>query len=192
MDQQKAGPLRAVEWGLEALYRTVLTVSVLGVVVVVLVVSWQVFSRYVTESSVAWAPELAQVSFVWAALLAISVGVRQGKHLVVDAFLAVKSHVLNLALNTITTAVVVSVSLVIAWYGYDSLSVSFSRTFPGLGIPTGWMHLAAPVGFLCCAIFAIESWFKSTFGSESRRDRQGYASMIETLDESTTSPKEVR
>lgn len=192
MDQRKAGPLRVIEWVLEALYRTVLTMSILGVVVVVLVVSWQVFSRYVTESSVAWAPELAQVAFVWAALLAISVGVRQGKHLVVDAFLAVKSHVLNLVLNTITTTVVVSVSLLIAWYGYDSLSVSFTRTFPGLGIRTGWMHLAAPVGFICCAIFAVESWFKSTFGSDSRPDRQGYASMIETLDETSTSTKEVR
>lgn len=182
VDRPRSGPLRVIGWTLETLYRAIFAISILGIVVVVLVVSWQVFSRYVTSSSTAWAPEAAQIAFVWAALLAIAIGVRQGKHMVVDAFSAVKTKTVDVVLNTFTTAVVVVISLVLAYYGLDSLSVSFRRTFPALGIATGWMHLALPVGFICCAIFATETWARRTFGSRSAAP-SSVTDQLETLDE---------
>jgi len=164
------------------LYRTVLAISMIGIVVVVSVVSWQVFSRYVTATSAAWAPEVAQLAFVWSALLAIAVGVRQGKHMVVDAFTSVKGRTVNLVLNSVAAGVVVTVSLALAWYGYDSLSVSFRRSFPSLGIATGWMYLAIPVGFGCCAVFALEGWVRSTFRPKPVGEHEPGAEIRQVLD----------
>lgn len=141
-----------------------------GLSAVVLVVSWQVFSRYITSASASWAPELAQLVFVWTALFAIAIGVRQRKHMVVDAFSAVKNRTVNAVLNTFSSAVVVAVSLTLAWFGYDSLAVSFRRDFPALGVSTGWMHLAVPIAFLACAIFAAEAWFRTVVLGEEKAD----------------------
>lgn len=190
VDKSKSGPFRAVQWILDVLYAVVFAAAIVGIVVVVAVVSWQVFSRYVTSTSAAWAPELAQVAFVWAALLAIAVGVRQGKHMVVDAYSSVRSRVLNVALNTLTAAAIVAVSVTLVWFGYDSLSVSFRRTFPALGIATGWMHLAIPVGFGFCALFALEAWFKSLFNLRHQTDTLGHSEMIDGMDESSHSGTE--
>lgn len=184
MDSPVVGPQRVLNWILDALYKAILTVAVLGIVAVVVVVSWQVLSRYVTSTSAPWAPEAAQLAFVWSAVLAIAIGVRQHSHLVVDAFSSVNSKTLNIVLNTITAAVVVAVSLVLVWYGLDSLSISFRRTFPSLRIAQGWMHLAIPVGFACCAVFALEAWIRRTFGQDPAGHSDALDDMLEALDES--------
>lgn len=164
------------------LYRVVLGAATAGLVAVVAIVSWQVFSRYVTSTSAGWAPEAAQIAFVWAALLAVAVGVRQNKHLVVNAFSAVKNRRFSIVLNTFTTVVVMSVSGVLVYFGFDSLSVSFRRTFPALGVSTGWMYLALPVSFTCCALFALEGWVRQTFGADQAGE-DALAGTFSTFDE---------
>ena len=59
-----------------------LCILLLGVVIVG--VMWQVLARYVTRDSTAWTAELASYAFVWLAMLAIALGVRRGRHMVLD------------------------------------------------------------------------------------------------------------
>ncbi|WP_176761642.1 TRAP transporter small permease [Tessaracoccus oleiagri] len=157
-----------MNWVLDALYKVMMATAVLGLVLVVSVVSWQVFSRYVTNASASWAPEVAQLAFVWTALFAIAIGVRQRRHMVMDAFTSVKNRGVNVVLNTVAAAAIVAVSAILAWYGFDSLSVSYRRVFPALGIATGWMHLAVPVSFGACVVFGIEGWVRTVFGRETK------------------------
>src|SRR5699024_5924373 len=69
---------------LDALEKVVMLAAVASLAVIVLTVVWQVIARYVTSQSTAWAPELAQTAFVWTALLAIPLGTRSGRHMLVD------------------------------------------------------------------------------------------------------------
>lgn len=147
---------KALDW----LERIVELVAVLALAVVVVAVSWQVIARYVTEASTAWAPELAQIAFVWCALLAIPIGVRRSKHLMIDVWFAVKNTWIQVAVSTAAAAIVVGVSATLAYFGYDMLGIAMSRKLPGLGIAAGWANLAVPVGFGLCVVFGLEAWWK--------------------------------
>lgn len=163
MDKAVPRPLQALGRVMNFLYYLTMVLAIVGLIVVVAVVSWQVFSRYVAESGAPWAPELSQIAFVWTALFAIAVGVRQGRHMSINVFASIKSKKFNNILDTISTVAVLFVCYVIVVNAIDSLSISFNRVFPALGIEVGWMQLALPVGFTLCALFAIEVWVRSTF-----------------------------
>lgn len=137
----------------------ILCVTLLGIVV--LAVSWQVLSRYVTASSAPWTVELASYSFVWLSMIAIALGVRRGRHMVLDIWEYVPyRRWLMRILETITAAIVVAVLAALVWYGFEALPASFRRNSPGLDISFGWVALAVPVGAAFSLIFAIEAWWK--------------------------------
>jgi TRAP-type C4-dicarboxylate transport system permease small subunit len=137
----------------------ILCVILLGAVV--LAVSAQVLSRYVTSSSTPWTVELASYSFVWLSMIAIALGVRRGRHMVLDIweYVPYKRWLMRI-LETITAAIIVTVLAALVWYGFEALPPSFRRNSPGLGISFGWVALAVPVGAAFSLLFAIEAWWK--------------------------------
>jgi TRAP-type transport system small permease protein len=60
----------------------VVVIACMGVMVVV--VSAQVFMRYVLNSSIDWADEASRLAFVWTIFLAIPLGIREGAHVGID------------------------------------------------------------------------------------------------------------
>ncbi|MFV0428711.1 MAG: TRAP transporter small permease [Arachnia sp.] len=146
--------------------------AVVALVVVVVAVAWQVTARYVTQASTAWAPELAQIAFVWCSLLSIAIGVRHGRHMMIDVWGGIKNVWVQRAVTTFATAVVVAVSGTLAYFGYNMLAVAMRRTLPGLGVAAGWANLAVPVGFVLCVIFAIEVWWDDLTGKPKPADEE--------------------
>ncbi|MFV0405881.1 MAG: TRAP transporter small permease [Propioniciclava sp.] len=138
--------------------------AVVALVLVVIAVAWQVTARYVTQASTAWAPELAQIAFVWCSLLSIAIGVRHGRHMMIDVWSGVKNVWVQRAITTVAAVIVIGVSATIGYFGYNMLEVAMRRTLPGLGISAGWANLAVPVGFALCVIFALEVWWDEITG----------------------------
>lgn len=141
-----------------------LILQVLGVLllgIVALSVALQVFSRYITQSSIPWTAELATYSFVWLAMIAIALGVRRGRHMVLDIweYLPYRRW-LAVTIETVAAAVVVLVLVLLIWFGSQGLSAAFNRSLPGLGISYGWVSLAVPVGSALALVFAVEAWWK--------------------------------
>ena len=146
---------------LSGLDRVLQVICVLLLGVVVFAVSWQVFSRYITASSASWTVELASYAFVWLAMIAIALGVRRGRHMVLDIweYVPYKRWLMRI-LETVTAIIVVAVLAALVWYGFEALPPSFRRSSPGLGVPFGWVALAVPVGSAFSLIFAIDAWWK--------------------------------
>jgi TRAP-type C4-dicarboxylate transport system permease small subunit len=146
---------------LSGLDRVLQVICVVLLGVVVFAVSWQVFSRYITASSASWTVELASYAFVWLAMIAIALGVRRGRHMVLDIWEYVPyRRWLMRVLETVTAVIVVAVLAALVWFGFEALPPSFRRNSPGLGVPFGWVALAVPVGAAFSLIFAIEAWWK--------------------------------
>ena len=61
--------------------------SVTGLLVIVAVVAWQVFGRYVLNSSPTWAENLALVLILYVTLIGAAVGVRDAGHIGMDSIL---------------------------------------------------------------------------------------------------------
>ncbi len=136
-------------------------VGVLLLSAVTISVTLQVFSRYITQTSIPWTAELATYSFVWLSMIAIALGVRRGRHMLLDVwdYLPYRRW-LTVAVETVAVVVVVVVLILLAYYGSQGLEVAFSRSLPGLGIAYGWVTLAVPVGSILALIFALEAWWK--------------------------------
>lgn len=143
----------------------VLGILLLGIVAVS--VTLQVFSRYVTQSSIPWTAELASYSFVWLSMIAIALGVRRGRHMVLDVweYLPYRRW-LMISIETVAAVIVAIVLILLAWYGSQGLGAAFNRSLPGLGIPYGWVTLAVPVGSIVALIFAVEAWWKRIHAPE--------------------------
>lgn len=141
-----------------------LILQILGVLLLAVVacsVTLQVFSRYIIQASIPWTAELATYSFVWLSMIAIALGVRRGRHMVLDVweYLPYRRW-LAVTIETVAAVVVVLVLVLLIWYGSAGLGAAFNRSLPGLGISYGWVTIAVPVGSGLALIFALEAWWK--------------------------------
>ncbi|WAC66882.1 TRAP transporter small permease [Agrococcus sp. SL85] len=128
---------------------------------IVISVSWQVLARYVTRESSSWTTEVASLAFVWLAMLAIALGVRQGRHMVLDIWEYLpQRRWLRIAVTTVASALVLFTLAVLVLYGIEALPSALRRNMPGIDLPFGLISLAVPVGCGISALFAIEAWWR--------------------------------
>ena len=146
---------RVVKKALDALENVVMAAAVLALGVIVLTVVWQVLARYVTSQSTAWAPELAQTAFVWAALLAIPLGTRAGRHMLVDIWRG-RSELMQKVMFTLASVAIMLICLTLVVYGIEMFQTSSQRKLPSLGISSGWQMAVVPIGFGLSFIFQLE------------------------------------
>lgn len=140
---------------LDGVEKVVTVLAVAALALIVLTVVWQVVARYVTSQSTAWAPELSQTAFVWTALLAIPLGVRSGRHMVVDLWRG-RSELVQKVVFVLASLVILVTCAVLVAFGIEMLGTSFQRSLPSLGISSGWQMLAVPIGFGLSFIFQLE------------------------------------
>lgn len=140
---------------LDAIEQVVMLAAVIALSIIVLTVVWQVVARYVTSQSTAWAPELAQTAFVWAALLAIPLGTRSNRHMLVDIWRG-RSERLQKVMFTLASVAVLAICATLVVYGMQMFATSSLRKLPSLGISSGWQMVAVPIGFGLSFIFQLE------------------------------------
>lgn len=146
---------------LDVVDKVVQYLCVLALSLTVMSVFWQVLSRYVTSQSSPWTSDLAALSFVWLSMLAIALGVRRGRHMVLDIWEYFRyRRWLSNTVHIVSIGVVIAVLCLLAFFAIQGLGPAFSRRMPGLGISNGWMSLAVPVGALISLVFAVESLWK--------------------------------
>mgnify|MGYP000005531692 CR=1 FL=1 len=152
---------RLIDQIMSTLDKIVQWFCVLCLVVITVAVTWQVIARYVTRDSSSWTTEVSSLAFVWLAMMAIALGVRQGRHMVLDIWEYAPAHRwLRNTITTIASALVLFTLLVLVWYGMDALPSAMRRNMPGIDLPFGVISLAVPVGAAFSALFAIEAWWK--------------------------------
>ncbi|WP_172829643.1 TRAP transporter small permease [Microterricola viridarii] len=158
---QATTPRNPVDKALKALDLLLQVAAVILLGMVTFSVSWQVIARYVTSVSTPWTVELASISFVWLAMFAIALGVRRGRHMVLDIWEYIRGgRWLTVLIDTVAALIVAGVLLALVWFGFEALGPAFRRTMPGLGISYGFLALAVPVGSIFALIFAIEAWWR--------------------------------
>lgn len=139
--------------------RVLQSLLALGFAALTLDVLWGVFSRYVLGQQSRWTEELALYLLVWISLLGASVTYADGGHLGVDYIVGkldeAAAHVARIVVELLvaTFAGIVLVrggwQLVVETLGAGQLS-------PALGVPMGYVYLAAPISGVLFLVFAIE------------------------------------
>jgi TRAP-type C4-dicarboxylate transport system permease small subunit len=130
--------------------------SVGGLFVIVAIVFFQVFGRYVLNSSPTWTESLALVLVLYVTLIAAAVGVRDAGHIGMESLLVlVPAHVRN-RVELVIHVLVMLFGAAMIWNGAVlGLSVA-SYKIPNLGLPEAVRYVPLVVSGALIISFSIE------------------------------------
>ncbi len=130
------------------------------VVMVVLVVDvlWQVFTRFILKDPSTWSEELAVFMLIWVSLLGAAVALNRGAHLGIDYFvgkLPLRKRLyteifafLCVALFSFTVMILGGIELVRS-------TLRLGQQSPALGIQVGYVYLAIPISGFFLVLYSV-------------------------------------
>jgi len=124
----------------------ILSISSFALVLLVITVTWQVFSRYVLNDPSSWTGELARYTMVWLGLLGASYLFGSNGHLAItllDSYLKGKAHIaLHLFIYGISFAFVY---LSMFKGGLGLMERTSHQLSPSLQLPMSTVYLILPI-----------------------------------------------
>ena len=132
--------------------------------ILVLDVTWQVFTRYVLKNPSSWTEELATFLMIWVGLLGASVALNRKAHLGVDYFVDKLSPLKKLyAQIFIFTAVALFSLSVLLMGGIRLVAMTLMRgqVSPALQIKMGYVYLALPLSGFFLVLYSLEFLLES-------------------------------
>ena len=140
--------------------------AVLGIFLLVAVVAWQVFGRYVLNDTPTWAESLALVIVLYVTLLAASVGVRDAGHIGMDSLLILVPEKPRHMLELVIHILVAIFGGIMVWHGgLLALSV-INYQIPILHISEGFNHLPLVLSGTLIVLFSVEHVLAMLHGKE--------------------------
>lgn len=143
----------------KTLDRSLETLVALVMAVLVLDVSWQVFTRFILKDPSTWTDELATFLLIWVSLLGAAVALRRGAHLGMDYFVERMSPHRRLFVAVFVYVCTGLFSLFVMTVGGATLVVrkmQLQETSPALGLDLGYVYLALPISGFFLTVYSIE------------------------------------
>lgn len=147
------GKLAAVT---HSLTRAALYVSAAGLVLMTLIVGWQVFARYVLNSSPAWSETAALLLMLYYIMLAAAVGVYEGFHLGLKILLDSVTPGTRRYLEFVNNALIFLFGLVMLVSSFRLAEFTADHTIPTLNISRAVAYWPFVAAGLLIAVFALE------------------------------------
>jgi TRAP-type C4-dicarboxylate transport system permease small subunit len=136
--------------------RAALWMSAAGLLLMTGFVAWQVFARYVLNSSPSWTEPASLLLMSWFILLGSAVGVRERDHLGFEIGLHFAPRNLRFVMLFVTEVLVAGFGAAMAWYGFELARETWSANMAGLSIPQGVDYLPLAFGGALIALFSVE------------------------------------
>lgn len=130
--------------------------AAIGLTLMTIFIAWQVFGRYVLNSTPIWTEQTSVLLMGWFIFLGAAVGIRQGYHLSFDILIHVVPRKVKLTFFTISDFFVIAFSAGMVIYGSQLVAGTWSATTPSLGIPGGIDYLSLVCGGVLMSIFSLE------------------------------------
>lgn len=150
------GAYRKLRRGLDLLLEGVVAI-VMGVLVID--VTWQVFTRYVLNNASSWTEELATYLMIWVGLLGASVALRRGAHLGIDYFVSHLSPRARASTEVFVFLAIAAFSVAVLIVGGANLvneTLARGQASPAVGVPMGYVYLALPISGFFLTLYSME------------------------------------
>ncbi|QQR39779.1 TRAP transporter small permease [Devosia rhizoryzae] len=141
---------------LNALSTVALWLAGVGLVAMTLIVAYQVFMRFVLNSSPPWTEASSIMIMSWFIFLGAAVGVRENFHMGFDVLLYVLPGCAKPYLRAITDIAIFGFAAGMVFYGGELALRGWSVRIPVIGLPQTFTYLPVVIaGFLMC-LFSLE------------------------------------
>ena len=151
-------------------YFTVLVGAMTALVMVLtVIVSYQVFSRYVDfVPSYLWTEEASRFCFIWTVLLGAAIAVREGTHFTIDVLPEEMPTWLQRTVEVVVLALIGVIALVMVFGGLRFAEIGWTRISTTSGIRLAWVYAAIPVSGFSILLFVTEQLVDVFRGEQAR------------------------
>jgi TRAP-type C4-dicarboxylate transport system permease small subunit len=147
--------------------RICLAVAVIGLTGLVVVVTWQVFGRYVMNDTPIWAESFALVLVLYVTMLGAAVGVRDAGHIGMESLLAMMfPKRFEIVFEIIIHILVGVFGVMMAWHGALLGMSVMHYAIPTLGLSEAVSHVPVIIAGSLIALFSIEHILALLYGQE--------------------------
>jgi TRAP-type C4-dicarboxylate transport system permease small subunit len=130
--------------------------SVAGLLVIVAIVFYQVFGRYVLNSSPTWAENLALVLILYVTLVAAAVGVRDAGHIGMESLLVLLPDRLRDRIELLIHACILIFGLAMAYNGWVLGRSVMNYHIANLGVSEALRYVPLSLSGILIVLFSIE------------------------------------
>lgn len=149
--------------------RIALYASFAGMIGMTLIITWQVFARYVLNAAPAWTEQAALLLMLWFILFAAAAGVREGFHIRLTLIDEQLSAYRKLALRIFCHGVVLVFGGAMVWAGGGLVTETWSHAIPTLGLPRGVAYMPIAIAGALIVIYSVENIVHEIRGGEAER-----------------------
>lgn len=138
--------------------KIVATTALMSILVLVF---YQVLSRYILGTSLRWSEEVSRYLMIYMIMFGLGAGIKRHKHLGVDAFVEALSGLPKKLVMTLAGVLSTGVYCVMAYYCLQMVlrTVRSGQVSPAAAIPMVLVYTALPLGFLLGALRQVdETW----------------------------------
>jgi TRAP-type C4-dicarboxylate transport system permease small subunit len=125
-------------------------------IVMVALVTYQVFERYILHYTPPWSEEMAVYLMIWFGIIGIAVGVRRGSHMALNFFADKMPHSVQNGLEYLKYFLILIYSSLLTYEGINMVELTMNQRSPAIGLPVGYVYLALPVSTTLIILFTLE------------------------------------
>lgn len=152
---------------MDAIHRACLFGAGISLVIIVIIIPYGVFWRFVLNSALSWPEPLAVLLMVWLSFLSAVVCYREYLHIGIGILPAILKGKVRDALGIFIEICMLLTNLFMLWYGVKLVRAMWYQwisDFPEI-ISVGMSYLPIPIGGLITTLFVIERmwtgvWFQ--------------------------------
>lgn len=124
-------------------------------VAMTIVIAYQVFGRYVLNSTPSWAEAASIMLMSWFIFLGAAVGVREKTHLGFDVLLYILPPAAKATLRMVADLAVFGFGIGMVYFGIQLIQGTWTAIQPTLGIPDGVSYVPVTVGGVLVCLFTL-------------------------------------
>ncbi|MBR0031061.1 MAG: TRAP transporter small permease [Treponema sp.] len=151
--------ISAITFVFDCVYRFLLEFSKLVILLIVIIVSCEVFGRLVLHRSIMWSEEVALLLMVWTAFIAMAIGVEKGLHISITLFFNMFPKPVQFVITKINTLATIFFGYILVAYGVKLVSMTMNSTLPATQWPAGTAYMMMPIGGIFIIYFALLDLF---------------------------------
>jgi len=124
----------------------------------VLIVTWQVFSRAIFNAAPPWSEEVSLILMIWVGFLGLAIGFRERAHIAVGIFVDRLPEGAQRWVQRLVYGLIFAFGLYLLVQGWQFTLQTSRATLPSTGLPRSALYAVMPIsGLMVCVYAALQA-----------------------------------